>query len=697
MASAPAARQQKSLAERARAAADASIVEDGLTIEARRLGCHGASQILPGLFVGSEDVAKDIDALRNHGITVIINCAKELANFQEPLGVFEYHNLELEDAPADTPALERLLPRTLDLVAAALESEKRVLVHCTYGRSRSGAVAVAHVMKTQRLTAADALEIVKSKRAVVQPNSGFMGLLQTLDAKAWSPQGGMCELPRRTPARETPSLVPPPLPSDLPRRRSSAQPMPPAPPVPPAPPPAPPMRPPPVPGASLTPPFASSNSTPTVASRGASAKPKGRRRTSLPWQRKRPEGLAGIKDQQEYKEQKQKLLSSRTWAVESEPELQRIEGVLERAEKEGAREEKARAQEELIENLKGQKDELIRDQLATLKREQQLRRREFHQHAAAPWTELEREDGSPRLEVWEHGISDVRVPGQGATNPVFFVLLEKQTARGIVIFKFLKPGQSGRVFLGDRLLRQMGASTPSLRFVRSGDDELTAIQRAAQKFKDASDRQNGVLEQQVFGWLPQVSRDCSADVALFHTLEQLRDGSSSGETKWESLMVMEYCKGQMVDDFLQSVKADDKTAMAGVGKLFRQLGEMLVCDLLTHNYDRFFLPGIFDRHEGHRDEVRNTPPSDVYLHASVFSRSIVRLLSACLLDRTLSVLTSYLLVFRTAPSPTRAMFSSPSHPMSGPSRSTTSCMSVTTKAQRITRPMTSSSRAWPPS
>ena len=316
------------------------------------------------------------------------------------------------------------------------------------------------------------------------------------------------------------------------------------------------------------------------------------------WQRKSggmpPPQL--MKKQKAYEKQKEKLLSSKEWAVASEAELRLVQEELDRADDERAREVVARAKE----ILEAQKEELIKDQLDSLQREQTLRRREFHEFPAAPWTKLQEEDGSARLEVWrDFGIAEVHAPAAGATNPVFFVLLKEPA--GIVIFKFLSPGQSGRVFLGDKLLRQMGARTPSLRFVRRVDEELEAVLGAAAQSaeEEAEEAHKGVLDQKKWDHLPEECPECSVNAALLQTLKQLRDGQ-----RWESLMIMEYCKGQMVDEYLCSVNADDPTAVEGVGKLFRQLGEMLVCDLLTHNYDRFYLPGVFDGDEGHRDKVR---------------------------------------------------------------------------------------------
>ena len=95
----------------ARKRAEAFEVEDQKTIEARRTGCDDSTCIVPNLFVGPVKTAEDLAALQALGVSVIVNCAKELANFH-PEQPFTYLNLELEDSEEDADKLRWLLPCT---------------------------------------------------------------------------------------------------------------------------------------------------------------------------------------------------------------------------------------------------------------------------------------------------------------------------------------------------------------------------------------------------------------------------------------------------------------------------------------------------------------------------------------------------------------------------------------------------------
>ncbi|KAF5275669.1 hypothetical protein FQA39_LY06781 [Lamprigera yunnana] len=53
-----------------------------------------------------------------------------------------------------------------------------VLVHCYYGVSRSATVVIAYVMHKYSLSYNDAFQKVKSKRAIVYPNQGFVSQLK---------------------------------------------------------------------------------------------------------------------------------------------------------------------------------------------------------------------------------------------------------------------------------------------------------------------------------------------------------------------------------------------------------------------------------------------------------------------------------------------------------------------------------------
>ena len=62
----------------------------------------------------------------------------------------------------------------IDWIAAALTEGGTVLVHCTWGKSRSVAFVVAFLMRTYGMTLDLALAYVQERRPIAQPNEGFM-------------------------------------------------------------------------------------------------------------------------------------------------------------------------------------------------------------------------------------------------------------------------------------------------------------------------------------------------------------------------------------------------------------------------------------------------------------------------------------------------------------------------------------------
>jgi hypothetical protein len=96
-------------------------------------------EIVPGLYLGSRESARDRDRLRAAGITHIVNCAAELSCYFE--GEFVYRELRLHDPD---PALVVCLPGVCAFIDEGLRSGK-VLVHCFAAVSRSPAVVLAYL------------------------------------------------------------------------------------------------------------------------------------------------------------------------------------------------------------------------------------------------------------------------------------------------------------------------------------------------------------------------------------------------------------------------------------------------------------------------------------------------------------------------------------------------------------------------
>lgn len=58
-------------------------------------------------------------------------------------------------------------------------SSGSVLVHCVYGVSRSSTLVCAYLINQYGMNAKDAVEMVKAKRPQVNPNRGFLKVLES--------------------------------------------------------------------------------------------------------------------------------------------------------------------------------------------------------------------------------------------------------------------------------------------------------------------------------------------------------------------------------------------------------------------------------------------------------------------------------------------------------------------------------------
>lgn len=123
------------------------------------------------LWLGSEEAAEaSLDVIRRYGISHILICGFGLRP-AHPLTTFTYKSLPLIDLPVFkvTPHLDA----SYLFISEALKSGGTVLVHCARGRSRSAAVMVAYMMRSKRITYAEAVNRVKNARREIALNSGF--------------------------------------------------------------------------------------------------------------------------------------------------------------------------------------------------------------------------------------------------------------------------------------------------------------------------------------------------------------------------------------------------------------------------------------------------------------------------------------------------------------------------------------------
>jgi protein-tyrosine phosphatase len=137
------------------------------------------TRVFDGVYVSGEAGARNLETLRENGITHVLNCnAFVIPNYFETMrtpegaNAFTYEALWLQDVPGED--VTRVLYDCFDFIRRARERENgRVLVHCSQGVSRSVSVVISYLMWHTGDTYEKTFAFVKSRRGIANPNMGF--------------------------------------------------------------------------------------------------------------------------------------------------------------------------------------------------------------------------------------------------------------------------------------------------------------------------------------------------------------------------------------------------------------------------------------------------------------------------------------------------------------------------------------------
>ncbi|KAJ3126491.1 Dual specificity protein phosphatase 1 [Nowakowskiella sp. JEL0407] len=152
-----------------------------------------ASEIVPGLFIGSRFDALNENFIHEANITHIINMTLEVpCKFPDRI---QYTQNPIPDI--DSAGLLINLETLINLIDTVLESrststsEKHpaILVHCAMGISRSASVVIAWRMRKEKENFTQAFKFVHSKREFVCPNNGFREQLALFESWGWKASG----------------------------------------------------------------------------------------------------------------------------------------------------------------------------------------------------------------------------------------------------------------------------------------------------------------------------------------------------------------------------------------------------------------------------------------------------------------------------------------------------------------------------
>lgn len=127
------------------------------------------SRILPNLYLGSWDQARDFKWLVNNKITHILNTAGELENLFTPK--FVYKHTPCRDI--NGYCIRIYFDEMADFIHEALQ-KGAILVHCYRGISRSCTAVIVYLLKYKNMDYTSAKKLCRSKRPITNPNNGFV-------------------------------------------------------------------------------------------------------------------------------------------------------------------------------------------------------------------------------------------------------------------------------------------------------------------------------------------------------------------------------------------------------------------------------------------------------------------------------------------------------------------------------------------
>lgn len=160
------------------------------------------SKVLPSLFIGDGTHCLDFEGLEVLGVDFVLNLSGRSVNSLTELvnsgsadvsdhskvqtvvkkrkgdTISIYHKIFSDEKLTNVPFDE-----CIDIIESNIAKGKKVLVCCRAGRSRSGAVVMAFFMKNMRISYAEALRFVQSRRPLVHVNSGFVKQLKEIEPK----------------------------------------------------------------------------------------------------------------------------------------------------------------------------------------------------------------------------------------------------------------------------------------------------------------------------------------------------------------------------------------------------------------------------------------------------------------------------------------------------------------------------------
>ncbi len=133
------------------------------------------NQITHKLYIGNREAGKSDKLLGIKGIEAVLQIADRSYEINDGR-IRKY--IAIIDEPGQD--ISKYFKASYKFIDDMIKQDKRILVHCDAGVSRSSTIVIHYLMKKYGFTAKQAYNYVKKQRPCIKPNDGFIHALNKI-------------------------------------------------------------------------------------------------------------------------------------------------------------------------------------------------------------------------------------------------------------------------------------------------------------------------------------------------------------------------------------------------------------------------------------------------------------------------------------------------------------------------------------
>lgn len=144
-----------------------SPIKNGLKIKDEDKPLEAYTKIIPKLYLGNYQAAKDPEFFKEKKIKAVLNCTKDIPNHFACKKDVEYMRIPVDDSLRETDfrKMYEFFPAIVEFIHKHVVLQKNnILVHCYAGRQRSAISVAAYLVAKMGMTPAEACKYIMDKR-----------------------------------------------------------------------------------------------------------------------------------------------------------------------------------------------------------------------------------------------------------------------------------------------------------------------------------------------------------------------------------------------------------------------------------------------------------------------------------------------------------------------------------------------------